>query len=67
MGISKGEFEQAVPDLARFAFDDPSWRTNPRMPLLSELTELLWSAYFGRGSGEETRESELELTASVLQ
>ncbi len=52
MGISKEEFEQAVPDLARIAFDDPSGRTNPRMPLLSELAELLWSAYYGRGSGE---------------
>jgi len=51
LGIAKEEFEQAVPDLARMAFDDPSWRTNPRMPLVSELADLLWSAYRGRGSG----------------
>ena len=25
------------------------WRSNPRMPLLSELVELFWSAYRGRG------------------
>jgi len=53
LGISKEEFERAVPDLARTAFDDPSWRpTNPRMPLLSELSDLLWSAYRGRGSAK---------------
>jgi len=37
-----------VPDLAKIAFDDPSWRTNPRMPLISELADLYWSAYQGR-------------------
>jgi acetaldehyde dehydrogenase/alcohol dehydrogenase len=50
LGISKEEFARAVPDLAKIAFDDPSWRTNPRMPLVSELVELLWSAYEGRGT-----------------
>ena len=37
LGISKEEFERAMPDLAKIAFDDPSWRSNPRMPLMSEL------------------------------
>ena len=49
MGISKEEFERAIPDLAKIAFDDPSWRSNPRMPLVSELAELFRSAYNGRG------------------
>jgi acetaldehyde dehydrogenase / alcohol dehydrogenase len=49
LGISKEAFEKAVPELAKIAFDDPSWRSNPRMPLVSELVELLWSAYHGRG------------------
>jgi acetaldehyde dehydrogenase / alcohol dehydrogenase len=49
LGISKEEFERAMPDLAKIAFDDPSWRSNPRMPLVSELVELFWSAYRGRG------------------
>jgi acetaldehyde dehydrogenase/alcohol dehydrogenase len=49
LGISREDFERAVPDLVSTAFDDPSWRSNPRMPLLSELAELLWSAYQGRG------------------
>ena len=50
LGISKEDFERAVPDLVKIAFEDPSWRpTNPRMPLMSELADLLWRAYHGRG------------------
>ncbi len=49
LGISKKEFEQAVPDLAKTAFDDPSRLSNPRMPLMTELVELFWQAYRGRG------------------
>ena len=48
LGISQEEFERAMPDLAKIAFDDPSWRSNPRMPLVSELVGLFWSAYRGR-------------------
>jgi len=49
LGISKKDFERALPDLTKLAFDDPSGRSNPRMPLMSELTELFWKAYQGRG------------------
>src|SRR6201988_320516 len=49
LGISKQEFERAVPELVEIAFADPSWRSNPRMPLMSELVELFWKAYEGRG------------------
>ena len=49
LGISKEEFERAMPDLTKLAFDDPSWRSNPRMPLMSEFDELFWKAYEGRG------------------
>jgi acetaldehyde dehydrogenase/alcohol dehydrogenase len=49
LGISREAFEQAMPDLAKIAFDDPSWRANPRMPLVSELVQLFWSAYEGWG------------------
>ena len=48
LGISREDFERAVPELASIAFDDPSWRSNPRMPLMSELVELFWKAYEGR-------------------
>jgi acetaldehyde dehydrogenase/alcohol dehydrogenase len=53
LGISHEDFARAVPELAAIAFDDPSWRpTNPRMPLVSELADLLWSAYKGRRRGD---------------
>ena len=58
LGISKEEFERAIPDLAKIAFDDPSWKSNPRMPLLSELVGLLWSAYQGRGQAKVTSASQ---------
>jgi acetaldehyde dehydrogenase/alcohol dehydrogenase len=52
LGISTEEFERAMPELTRLAFDDPSWRSNPRMPLMSELAELFWQAYQGRGQAK---------------
>ena len=52
LGISKKEFEQAVPELVKIAVDDPSWRSNPRMPLMSEMAELFWKAYEGRGTAK---------------
>jgi acetaldehyde dehydrogenase/alcohol dehydrogenase len=52
LGISKEEFEGAMPELSKIAFDDPSWRSNPRMPLVSELVELFWRAYEGRALGK---------------
>jgi acetaldehyde dehydrogenase/alcohol dehydrogenase len=60
LGISKEEFEMAMPDLAKIAFDDPSWKTNPRMPLVKEIVELFWSAYHGRGLAEVKTESQKE-------
>lgn len=47
LGIPAEEFEAALPGLAMTAFSDLSNRTNPRMPLLSELTELLRLGYDG--------------------
>jgi acetaldehyde dehydrogenase / alcohol dehydrogenase len=47
MGIPRDEFERALPDLTMAAFEDPSMRTNPRMPLLHELTGLLETGYSG--------------------
>ncbi len=49
MGISKEDFERAMPDLVKLAFEDPSWLSNPRMPLVEELKELFLKAYEGRG------------------
>ena len=58
LGISKKEFEQAVPELVKIAVDDPSWRSNPRMPLMSEMAELFWKAYEGRGLAKVTGSSQ---------
>ena len=58
LGISKEEFERAIPDLTKIAFDDPSWRSNPRMPLMSELADLFWKAYQGRGRSNVDGESQ---------
>ena len=49
LGISKEDFERALPELVNTTFDDPSWRTNPRMPLMGEMVALFQSAYQGRG------------------
>ena len=58
LGIPKDEFERALPGLAKAAYDDPSWRSNPRMPLLSELAELLQAAYQGRGTAQKAEKSQ---------
>jgi acetaldehyde dehydrogenase/alcohol dehydrogenase len=47
-GVSRREFEKAVPDLARAAFMDPSIRTNPRIPMIREVVDLLEAGYAGR-------------------
>ncbi len=46
-GVPEDEFLAALPDLAMTAFQDLSNRTNPRMPLVSEITELLRLGYYG--------------------
>lgn len=47
LGVPPEEFEAALPGLAMTAFSDLSNRTNPRMPLLAELTDLLRQGYDG--------------------
>jgi acetaldehyde dehydrogenase / alcohol dehydrogenase len=46
-GVSEKEFEKALPDLAKAAFMDPSIRTNPRIPMIREVLELLEAGYSG--------------------
>jgi acetaldehyde dehydrogenase/alcohol dehydrogenase len=48
LGIAEEEFERALPDLTRTAFSDPSLKTNPRIPLIRELADLLRAGYEGR-------------------
>ncbi|GAA1236779.1 bifunctional acetaldehyde-CoA/alcohol dehydrogenase [Oryzihumus leptocrescens] len=46
-GVGEQEFLAALPDLAMTAFQDLSNRTNPRMPLVQEITDLLRQGYYG--------------------
>jgi acetaldehyde dehydrogenase/alcohol dehydrogenase len=46
-GVAEEVFTDVLPDLAMTAFEDLSNRTNPRMPLVSEITELLGLGYYG--------------------
>jgi acetaldehyde dehydrogenase/alcohol dehydrogenase len=34
LGIPRDEFERAIPEMVKADFDDPSWRSNPRMHLM---------------------------------
>jgi acetaldehyde dehydrogenase/alcohol dehydrogenase len=63
LGITKEAFEAAMPELTKIAFDDPSWRSNPRMPLVKELVELYWSAFYGRG----VRPADAAIETDLLQ
>ena len=46
-GVSREEFDAALPELTRAAFADASIRTNPRIPLVRELSDLLEDSFNG--------------------
>jgi acetaldehyde dehydrogenase / alcohol dehydrogenase len=46
-GVGEDEYLAALPELALASFADSSMRTNPRMPLIEELTDLLRAGYYG--------------------
>jgi acetaldehyde dehydrogenase/alcohol dehydrogenase len=47
-GVAQDDFEAALPDLAEAAFVDASLRTNPRMPMVAELIDLLRAGFSRR-------------------
>ncbi|QZT60710.1 bifunctional acetaldehyde-CoA/alcohol dehydrogenase [Mycolicibacterium austroafricanum] len=47
IGVAEDAFTAALPQLAMTAFEDLSNRTNPRMPLVSEISDLLRLGYYG--------------------
>ena len=57
------EFEAALPDLAKAAFMDPSIRTNPRIPLVREIVELLKAGY----GGVTTAQGRLQARAALAR
>jgi acetaldehyde dehydrogenase/alcohol dehydrogenase len=48
LGISESDFENALPSLIKSSYTDMSLRTNPSLPLLSEVQLLMVSAYLPR-------------------
>jgi acetaldehyde dehydrogenase/alcohol dehydrogenase len=48
LGISPQDFERHMPDLVRGAFQDMSGRTNPSLPRLADLQQLLIGAFMPR-------------------
>jgi acetaldehyde dehydrogenase/alcohol dehydrogenase len=44
-GVDEAEFTARLPELAMAAFEDMTIRTNPRMPLVSEIAGLLRESY----------------------
>jgi acetaldehyde dehydrogenase/alcohol dehydrogenase len=45
--LDKEQFTAAIPQLSEMAFDDQCTGTNPRYPLITELSELFRNAYAG--------------------
>lgn len=50
-GVDEEQYLAALPALAMTAFEDLSNRTNPRMPLVSEITDLLRLGFYGATEG----------------
>lgn len=48
LGVPELLFKEKVSELANHAFEDQTTTANPRMPLISELEDLLCKAYYGK-------------------
>ena len=46
-GISEGEYMSKLSDIADKAFEDQCTTANPRLPLVSEIEEIMKKAYYG--------------------
>ena len=46
-GINEDEFLAKIDDLAEKAFEDQCTTANPRLPLVTELKQILLDAYYG--------------------
>ncbi|MCB1144276.1 MAG: bifunctional acetaldehyde-CoA/alcohol dehydrogenase [Leptospiraceae bacterium] len=46
-GIKEEEYMAKMPEMVKIAMMDPSGRSNPRMPMIQEMTEILLEAYYG--------------------
>jgi acetaldehyde dehydrogenase/alcohol dehydrogenase len=46
-GINEKEYMSKLNDIANKAFEDQCTTANPRLPLVSEIEELMKKAYYG--------------------
>lgn len=46
-GIDEKEYLEKLPAMVKIAMEDPSGRSNPRVPMMNEVRELLVEAYYG--------------------
>lgn len=47
-GLNEEEFLAKLDDLAEKAFEDQCTTANPRLPLVTELKQILLDAYYGK-------------------
>lgn len=47
-GIDEQEYIEKLPMMINISMMDPSGRSNPRMPMIDEMKEILLEAYYGR-------------------
>lgn len=67
LGIDRQQFMAKLPQLAEKAFEDQCTTTNPRLPLISELEEILRQSYDTEFNAREKAGYEVGLQASNLQ
>ncbi len=60
LGIDRNEYDAKIPMLAEKAFEDQVTTTNPRLPLISELEELLRLGYGDQPSVPSYENQEIE-------
>lgn len=47
-GIPEADYMAKMEEMVKIAMMDPSGRSNPRMPMIHEMTEILLEAYYGQ-------------------
>lgn len=47
-GIEEKAYLERLPEMVKISMLDPSGRSNPRMPMIAEMEDLLLEAYYGR-------------------
>ena len=67
LGIDRDEYYRKIPQLAERAFEDQVTITNPRLPLISELEELLKEAYDSQFRLKYKQDQDKHYNPSMIQ